>query len=265
MTATEEVWLREMPGSAGRLRLVCFPHAGAGTSAYRGWAERLAPAVRVSAVRLPGREDRIREPRYRRIEPLLDALLPVLEGALRGPFAFFGHSMGALIAYEAARRLRTGSAARPVHLFLSGLAAPQMPDRRVHIARLPEDDFISAVRRLNGFPASVARNPDLMRLFAPALRDDIGLCESHVHAPGPPLGCPISVFGGTQDDIWQSDLKQWRVQTSATFRMRMLPGDHLFVIAQRERVTQAILEDLGLSMEPSPAVPIEGGRGQSAR
>jgi medium-chain acyl-[acyl-carrier-protein] hydrolase len=140
-----------------------------------------------------------------------------------------------------------------------------MPDRRVHIARLPEDDFISAVRRLNGFPATVARNPDLMRLFAPALRDDIGLCESHVHAPGPPLACPISVFGGTQDDIWQSDLQQWRVQTSATFRMRMLPGDHLFVIAQRERVTQAILEDLGLSMEPSPAVSIEGGRGQSAR
>lgn len=245
MTATEGLWLREMPAAAGRLRLFCFPHAGAGTSAYEGWAERLAPAVRVSAVRLPGRENRIREPRYRRVEPLLDALLPALESAVDGPFAFFGHSMGALIAFEAARQLHTGSAARPVHLFLSGLGAPQVPDRRVHIARLPEDDFVSAVQRLNGFPATVAQDPELMRLFAPALRDDIGLCESYVHAPGPPLECPISVFGGTQDDVWQSDLTQWRVQTSATFRMRMLPGDHLFVMAQRERVVQAILEDLG--------------------
>ncbi|WP_232665901.1 thioesterase II family protein [Pseudonocardia sp. TRM90224] len=241
MTATDVAWLREMPGSEGRVQLVCFPHAGAGTSAYEGWAAGLAPHVRVSAVRLPGREEWIREPRYRRIEPLLDALLPALESAVRSPFAFFGHSMGALIAYEAARRLHTG----PEHLFVSGLGAPQTPDRRVHIARLPDDDFVAAVRRLNGFPPTVAQDPDLMRLFAPTLRDDIGLCENYVHAPGPPLACPISVFGGTQDDVWQGDLRQWQARTSAGFRMRMLSGDHLFVIAQRERVMQAILEDLG--------------------
>ncbi|MEV4224411.1 alpha/beta fold hydrolase [Nonomuraea sp. NPDC049725] len=247
MSVSTRGWLREPAASSGRLRLVCFPHAGAGASAYSGWAQLLAPAVRVVSVQLPGREERIKEPRHERLEPLLDALLPELRQEPEVPFAFLGHSMGALIAYEATRRLAEAGAALPVRLFVSGHGAPHLPYRNPHISRLPGEQFLAAVRALNGFPAEVLREPALAALVAPTLRSDFSVCENYRHRPGEPLGCPISVFGGTTDDVWQGDLAQWRSLTSRDFRLRMFSGDHFFIHAERERVIHAIAEDLGVA------------------
>jgi medium-chain acyl-[acyl-carrier-protein] hydrolase len=241
--ATTATWLRESRAAAGRSRLVCFPHAGAGAAAYHGWAELLAPEVRVSVVQLPGREDRIREPRYDSVGPLLDDLLPVL-AALDEPFAFFGHSMGALVAYEATRRLRDLALPQPTHLFVSGRQAPHVPDRDAHIARLPSEEFLRAVQTLNGFPAEVLADRELARLVEPTLRADFALCEGYRFTPGEPLDRPISAFGGTGDDVGRDDLDRWRSLTRCRFELRMLPGDHFFVAAQRHRVTAAILADL---------------------
>lgn len=242
--ATEQDWLREIRGSTGPLRLVCFPHAGAGPAAYRQWARPLAPAVRVTAVQLPAREERIDEPGYRRMGPLLDDLVPVLARALVEPFAFFGHSMGALVAYEVTRRLRAMSGPQPVHLFVSGRAAPQTPERRAPVAGLADGDFAAAVLRYNGIPAQVAAEESLMRLLLPTLRADFELCETYRHAPGPPLECPLSAFGGLADDVWRSELVPWQERTSGRFRLRMLPGDHFFVATARDQVIRAVLDDL---------------------
>jgi medium-chain acyl-[acyl-carrier-protein] hydrolase len=245
---TEHAWLRERPGSPGRVRLVCFPHAGAGASAYLRWHEPLAPDLQVVAVQLPGREDRIREPGFRRLGPLVDALVPALDGALRGPFAFFGHSMGALIAYEVARRLAALGRPGPLHLFVSGRAAPGARRRDMPIARLPDEDLRAALRRLNGLPAQVAREPELMALVTATLRADLELVENHTHAPGPRLRIPVTAFGGADDDVWRSDLSRWRDTTEAEFRMRVFPGGHFFVVAQRHRVLDAIRSDLQASI-----------------
>ena len=139
----------------------------------------------------------------------------------------------------------------PLHLFVSGRAAPRAPRRDVPIARLPDDEFAAAVRRLNGLPAEVARDRGLMALVTATLRRDLELVESHVHTPGPPLRVPLSAFGGTDDVVWRSDLARWRETTEAEFRMRMFPGDHFYLVPRRAEVADAIRTDL--SMERTPA------------
>jgi len=244
MTAPATTWLRADHARPGQLNLICFPHAGAGAVAFNGWTPLLAPTVRPVAVQLPGREDRIREPRYESLGPLLDDLVPVLAEHVAPPFAFFGHSMGALVAYEAARRMRAQGLPGPRHLFVSGRPAPHLRDHARPIGGLPHDDFLTALRSLNGFPAEVLADEALTRLVAPTLRSDFRVCEGYVHRRGAPLDCPISVFGGTADDVTRQDLAEWAAHTNVAFRLRMLPGDHFFVMAECLRVLAAICDDL---------------------
>jgi medium-chain acyl-[acyl-carrier-protein] hydrolase len=157
--------------------------------------------------------------------------------------------MGALIAYEVTRRLSTAGLPLPVHLFVSGHAAPCTADRRRRIGELPTEEFLGALRELNGFPATVLSDQALMRTLAPTLRDDFQLCESYRYTDSPPLTCPISAFGGETDDVSHEALLSWSRLTDGAFRLRMLAGDHFFVTTQRDRVIAAILHDLSL---PNP-------------
>lgn len=216
--AEQARWLRDQTRQAGGTRLFCFPHAGAGASTFRGWPELIGPGVQVTAVQLPGREDRIQERAHDRLEELLDEMVPVLAGAVDGgPYALFGHSMGALVAYEAARRLVAQGAPPPVHVFASALAAPHAPHRTRHVSRLAEPEF---------------------RL--PTLRADIHLCETYEHADGAPLPCRLTVLTGADDDIAPLDLALWRELNTGPFRMRVIDGDHHFVVTQRRQVAEVV-------------------------
>ena len=186
MSAGAGTWLVRMkPRPAARLRLLCVPYAGVGPSAYRRWSDALPSDIEVGAVHLPGREGRLREPALTGLEPLIDVTAEGLKPFLDRPFALFGHSMGALVAFELARRFRAEGWGEPTHLFVSGRRAPQVPPRHPDIAHLPDAEFVEEIRRrYNGIPDEVLRHPDLLALLLPGLRADLTLIEAYVHRPG---------------------------------------------------------------------------------
>jgi medium-chain acyl-[acyl-carrier-protein] hydrolase len=177
--------------------------------------------------------------------PLIKTLAEALRPQLDRPFAFFGHSLGALVAFELARRLERDGGPVPVRLLVSGCAAPQVPrdGRPLHV--LPEAEFRSELRGLNGTPAAVLENEELMELLLPTLRADFALCETYTFIPGPPLTCPINAWGGLNDDaVSRQSLDAWQEQTTGSFRLHLLPGDHFFLHTSRPKLLQMVAEDL---------------------
>ena len=241
-----ERWVvRPQPQPLARLRLFCFPYAGGGASIYRTWPKRLPPEVEVWAIQLPGRETRFREPTLTRLEPLITILIDMLAPGFAIPFVFFGHSMGALISFELSRRLRQRGESQPLHLFVSGRRAPQVADPGPSTYHLPEPAFIAELRRLNGTPEEVLHNDELRTLMLPLLRADFEVNETYRYTPGPPLDCPISVFGGLGDHtVRQEDLAAWHMQTCNAFTLHMVPGDHFFLHSAQLDLMRAIQQDL---------------------
>ena len=218
------------PRLEARLRLFCFPYAGAGALIFRNWSESLPADVEVCPVQLPGRGTRLTERPFTQLSPLVEALAQGLVPLLDRPFAFFGHSLGALISFELARRVRRRYGLHPVRLFVSAGRAPQIPNRGPPIHVLPEKEFLAELRRLNGTPGELLDHQELMEIMLPILRADFALYETYVYSNEPPLNCPISAFGGLQDRrVNDSDLEAWCAQTSVSFSLRMFPGDHFFL------------------------------------
>jgi medium-chain acyl-[acyl-carrier-protein] hydrolase len=234
-----------VPHRRPRLRLFCFPYAGGGTSFYRAWVSALPPGVELCRVHLPGRENRLTEPAFDRLPPLVERLVRVLPWHCDGPVAFFGHSMGALIAFEVARELQRLGKAGPVHLFLSGHRAAQIPDPDPPIHHLPDAQFLSELRRLDGTPEEVLRDAELMQLAMPTLRADFAACETYSYVAGKPLNCCISAFIGASDPrLAVEHVAAWQEQTSQRFSLRMIPGSHFFLHTARPLLLSAMFEDL---------------------
>ena len=227
--------------SHARLRLFCFPHAGGGASLYRQWSELLPEGVDICPLYLPGRENRLSEPCFRRLAPLVEALAEALSPYMNVPFAFFGHSMGALISFELARYLRKKQRPGPQHLFVAAYRAPQLPDRYAPLHDLSDGKLIEMLSRFRGTPQAVLQHTELIKVFLPMLRADFELCETYIYLQEPPLSCPISVFGGEKDTlITTRELQAWNMQTRHTFKLNMLPGDHFFLNEQRELLLKSL-------------------------
>lgn len=226
-------WLAYVtPKPSARVRLYCFPFAGGGASIYRRWGTELPDPIEVRPVQPPGREGRIGEPAFRSVGPLVEALAGALPDDLGEglPFALFGHSMGALIAYELVRLLRRQGRPEPVRLLVSAHRAPQQPPPEDPIHGLPEDEFRQRLRELNGTPEAVLAHPELMELLGPLLRADFALNETYVHSAGEPLSCPITAFGGDADEgVTTDDLRLWSRVTRGPFHLHVYPGDHFFL------------------------------------
>jgi surfactin synthase thioesterase subunit len=224
-----------------RLRLFCFPYAGGGASIYRGWQTVLPPEIEVCPVQLPGREIRFRETPYTNLEDLLPDLAAALFPYLDLPFALFGHSMGALIAFEFARYLQQRNKLIPVRLFVSGRKAPQFEDTGEAVYRLSDTDFISHLRQLNGTPEEILQNKDLMELVLPTLRADFELCDLYRFSPGQFLVNPITAFGGTADpNTTLTELEGWQTQTTGPFNLRLFNGDHFFINSAQAELLEAL-------------------------
>lgn len=258
-TSTSRWLAYREPNPRARLRLFCFPYAGGGASAYRGWAAALPADVEVCPVQLPGRESRLREPAFEQPDPLVVALADVLREHLDLPFAFFGHSMGAMLSFELARELRRRAAPLPLHLFVSARRAPQVPAREEPIHALPEPEFLAKLRELNGTPEEVLQHAELMRLLIPLMRADFAVNENYLFRPEAPLAPGISAFGGLGDqEVTRDDLALWSAHTRGLFRLRMLPGDHFFLHSARDLIAESIARDLA---ELQTAAPVSGPRG----
>jgi len=233
------------PNRQASLRLFCFPYAGGGAVIYRTWPAGLPKEIEVCAAQLPGRGNRHAEPLYDRLEPLVEALVPAILPHLDKPFAFFGHSMGALISFELARRLRSLHRVEPLRLFISGRSAPQTPKPERRTYDLPEREFVEELRRLNGTPQQLLEEPEVLQIALPMLRADFAICQTYQFLPGPPLSCPLTVFGGLQDqEMGRAGLEAWRDQTTGPFALRMLPGDHFFLHTSQTLLLQWISQGL---------------------
>ncbi len=228
---TTNRWLmRWRSAPEASLRLFCFPYAGGGGSIYRTWGAGLPPGTELCAVQLPGRESRLREPPFQRLEPMIDALVEVLREEANLPYAFFGHSMGAIIAFELARRFRREGLAAPAFLMASARVAPQRSLLRPPLHDLPEPEFREELRRLDGMPAALFQHEELMALVFPLLRADFAISDHYRYTPEPPLDCPIIAVGGEEDSwVGRDDLEAWREQTRAEFRCHVMPGNHFYL------------------------------------
>jgi medium-chain acyl-[acyl-carrier-protein] hydrolase len=233
------------PNAQARLRLFCFPYAGSGASIFRTWSDGLPADVEVCPVQFPGRGTRLAETPFTQLSPLVQTLAQAMVPLLDKPFAFFGHSLGALVGFELARQLRRQSGVQPVRLFVSADRAPQIPRRDRPIHALPEGEFLEELRRLNGIPGKVLEEAELMQIMLPVLRADFAVYETYAYATEPPLNCPISTLGGLQDHrVSRGDLEAWRDQTSDSFSLRMFPGDHFFWNTTQPLLLQVLSQEL---------------------
>ena len=229
------------PRADAAIRLFCLPCAGGGASSYRLWGAELGPSIEVCPIQLPGREERHREAAFTDLVELSHAVARELTPYLDKPFALFGHSLGALLAFEVARALRHAAAPPPLAMCLAAYPAPHLPSGRPPVHRLPDEEFVEEMRRLQGTPEAVLRNRELVEFLLPVLRADFQACDTYVCASEPPLACPLYLFGGTEDvDVGPGQLEQWRVLTGGEFRLQMLPGTHFFVQSQRQRLLAEI-------------------------
>jgi medium-chain acyl-[acyl-carrier-protein] hydrolase len=229
------------PNPAARLRLFCLPFAGGGASVYRPWDSGLPLTVELCAVQPPGRETRFREPAYTRMAPLIADLADAIEPLLDLPAAFYGHSMGALTAFELSRELRRRDKPLPVRLIAGGRRAPDRPLRGAPLHALPDVEFRMELKRLNGTRSAVLENDDLMRVLLPVLRADFTAHESYEYSEEPPLDCPILTVTGADDTLCPpAELAGWRRHTRAAFEARVVPGDHFFLQSQRESLLPLI-------------------------
>jgi surfactin synthase thioesterase subunit len=233
--SAENAWLPGIENAPqGKLRLFCFPYAGAGTAAFRGWQQVLREEAAVYPLRLPGRETRIAEAAIDHMDALVDRACNALERYLEEPFAFFGHSMGAAIAFEMVRSLRTAGKLQPIALLVSAARAPQFRLGHVPPAEPTDSEFLQDIQRLEGIPKEVLESRELMKLLLPALKADARLYRNYVYTPGPPLDIPIHAFGGIEDpNIRVQHLDAWREQTTASFRIQTFPGGHFFIHTTR--------------------------------
>lgn len=243
-------------GGTGRndadVRLFCFAHAGGGSALFRAWAASLPSNVDVCPVVLPGRESRIREMPYNRMEQLVGPLFEALRRHADRPYALFGHSLGAAVAWEIARRFSAAGCPEPAVLFVSGRRAPQLPTSRRRFSDLPDDAFLAELAKLNGTPPEVLDQRGLVELFLPGLRADFELNECYRPLAGPRLSCPVSALLGDADpEVDPAEMDAWREATSGAFTIRVFDGDHFYLKGPRPEVLDAVREDIGAFTSPT--------------
>lgn len=242
---TQSWFMNTAVNSREHLRLFCFPYAGGGASIYRDWNEKLPPNISICPIVLPGRDRRTMEKPLDSVDDIVRQLVIAIRPFLDQPFAFFGHSMGALIAFETARQLYDKHHVFPTHFFASGKSAPQLPYSKKILHTLPDDQFIEELRQLQGTPEEVLQNEELLQIVLPRLRSDFTVCETYMYRTGTPLDCPLTVFGGSEDyEVSMDSLQAWKEHTCGSFQVELFEGNHFFIHPQEEMIIRHISDKL---------------------
>jgi surfactin synthase thioesterase subunit len=227
------------------IRLFCFPYAGGSASAYSGWKRYLHSAVDLYPVELAGRGRRIREPLHKSFnELLLDAFHAIEDKLYDLPYAFFGHSMGGLVAYELAQRVRLMHAPGPLRLFISGRGVPSLK-REPLFHLLPDDKLKEDLIELGGITREFCDNEELLKLFMPILKNDFKIAETWEYVRNPaPLNYPISVLAGTGDAYVSGGIEAWKRYTRNDCNYYYFEGGHFFIHEQTQAVVDIVNEAL---------------------
>lgn len=244
-TSTDPWIVYRQPRENARLRLLCLHYAGGSARIFRPWTASMPKDIDVLPVQLPGRERRMRQVPFTRMDPVIEALTPAVLPYLDRAFAIFGHSMGASIGYELAQRLRHSHGLTPVLLAVSARQAPSRPQSRDEAYKQPDPEFVEHLREMGGTPDAVLANAELMELMLPLIRADFELINTYEPAPQPPLPCPVTAFGGVSDpEISRQDLEAWSEITGGRFQLQMFSGDHFFLDTHHEELIDALVRDL---------------------
>ncbi|MEV0373866.1 alpha/beta fold hydrolase [Streptomyces sp. NPDC050636] len=251
-------WIRNYGArTTPRTRLVCFAHSGGGASFFRNWATGLPDDCQLWAIQYPGREDRLDEP----FLPDMGALATAITGRLARcqdlPLVLFGHSMGASVAYEVARRMAFRAPGTVRHLIVSGRMAPHrqpvIPASEMTHLR-SDQEIVDRLTALGGSLPGVLDDPDLRALVLPAVRNDYRLIESYHARPGPLLPIAITALTGDADDgVRPEDVRAWEQSGSGDFTFRSFPGGHFYLIRRRADVTEEISRVLRSTTVAGPA------------
>ena len=237
-------WVRRFhPAPTAVARLVCFPHAGGAATYFHPVSASLPTSLEVLAVQYPGRQDRHAETPVDDLFVLADRLADVLAPETTGPVAFFGHSMGASLAFEVARRLEERGT-KLLTLFVSGRRGPSAHrDERIH--EKGDEVLLAEVKRLGGTDAAVLDDEDIRNLVLPALRSDYKAAELYHYRPGPDVGCPIVALVGDEDPkVTEAEARQWAERTSAGFELKTYPGGHFYLNDHAAAVIRLIADRL---------------------
>lgn len=244
------------PNPTAVLRLFCFPHAGGSGQVFHSWPRHLPSGVEMGAIQLPGRGPRLGEPHMKRLLPLSRILARELSPYLDRPFAFFGHSLGALLCFETARSLRRGKQPQPIHLLLSAAGAPHRRKGDESLSGLPRSALVEKLREFNGAPAEALQNDELLDLMLPTIRADFELCETYQFHSERPLECSMTIYGGLEDSgVDTGRLAAWSEMTSGASEMRMFPGGHFYINSSQTKFLRDFAADLlRLCVRSRPAV-----------
>ncbi|WP_207944490.1 thioesterase II family protein [Actinomadura rubrisoli] len=224
------------PSAESELRLVCFPHAGGSASYFFPWSQALAPGIETLALQYPGRQDRRADPRPGSVAELADQVFAALEGLAGGTFAFFGHSMGSVLAFEVARRFEDRTGGGPAHLVASGYPAPsRLRGGDVHLRG--DAGIVEELLASGGSDPRGLRDEDMLAMILPPVRDDYRLIENHPPVPDAVLKCPITMLTGDADHhTTREEAAAWRDHTAGEFRLRVFSGGHFFIDPHRDAV-----------------------------
>lgn len=248
MTDTSDLnnWLLfPKPNPYASLRLFCFHYAGGSAQVFQAWPANLPPTVEVGVVQLPGRGKRLAEPVITRLLPLSRIVAQALQQYLDKPFAFFGHSLGALLCFEVARSLRREIKLEPAHIFVSATHSPHRRKRDEPISTLPKTELIEKLHGFNGTPPEVLKDDELMDWLLPVIRADFELCETYEYHPEALLGCPLTIYGGIEDrEVERGGLAAWSEMTTGLSTIRMFPGGHFYINTSQSLVLQTLAGDL---------------------
>jgi medium-chain acyl-[acyl-carrier-protein] hydrolase len=250
---SEIPWFTAGTNPAGAMRVFLFPFAGGNASSFRPWQAALGPRLELRVAQLPGRGGRLFEPSVTDLDELVAQLARAVAELADRPFLFFGHSLGALLAFETARQLRRTGRPAPASLWMSGAEGPQTRLLLRHLHQLEEAELIEALREYNGTASEMLDDQELMELVLPGIRADFAVNERYVYRPEPPLDLPISVFLGESDEYVKPERAAgWALETTRQITVHRFPGDHFFLNDHRQAIATLIAD--------SAAQAVGGGR-----
>lgn len=237
-------WIYRRKRPSASFRIFCFPYAGGSAAAYHDWQDEFPDEIEVCAIEPPGRRHRIREEPFRRLPDLAEAVVDGLAEETDLPFAFFGHSLGAVVAFEAARRLRSLGGRQPSVLFLSGAGAPHLPRARRTLWDLPEPELVAELHAYEGTPLDILEDPTFRAAFLPIVRADFEAFETYSYDPDPSFDGPVYLYGGESDgQVSAARLSAWRDLVDVV-SIEVFRGGHFYLRDECRALTASIRRGL---------------------